>query len=82
MSRKKLIGGTWDYIKENLDYPYYMIKDRLNAVGRKDLRSVKRGDGQDPHARRRARGRLPRSARKDHNLSPVCTHLGCIVHWN
>jgi glycine/D-amino acid oxidase-like deaminating enzyme len=30
--RKKLVGGTWDYVKENLDYPYYMIKDRLFAA--------------------------------------------------
>ncbi len=30
--RKKLIGGTWDYLRENLDYPYYILKDRLAAA--------------------------------------------------
>ena len=33
VNRKKLRGGTWDYVKENLDYPYYLVKDRLE-VGR------------------------------------------------
>src|SRR5207237_639290 len=26
--RKKIKGGLWDYIKENKDYPYYLIRDR------------------------------------------------------
>ena len=58
VSRKKILGGTWDYIKENLDYPYYMVKDRLFAAEGKTLRGVKRGARQDPQARRSARGRL------------------------
>lgn len=28
-SRKKLKGSAWDYLKENIDYPYYLMKTRL-----------------------------------------------------
>ena len=82
VSRKKLIGGAWDYVKENLDYPYYMIKDRIIAAESKSIRSLKRGegavlkvDGQRVAACRDQRGKI-------RTVSPVCTHLGCIVHWN
>ena len=82
VSRKKLLGGTWDYIKENLDYPYYMIKDRLAAAEGKSLRSLKRGSGAilQLGGRRVAAYRDQRG--KVTTLSAACTHLGCIVHWN
>ncbi len=28
-NRKALTRGLWDYLKENVDYPYYMIRDRF-----------------------------------------------------
>jgi hypothetical protein len=27
--RKTIRGGAWDYITENKDYPYYLIRDRF-----------------------------------------------------
>jgi glycine/D-amino acid oxidase-like deaminating enzyme/nitrite reductase/ring-hydroxylating ferredoxin subunit len=80
--RKKLRGGTWDYVKENIDYPYYMIKDRITASEDGTIHSVQRGegkllkiDGQRVAAYRDERGEVT-------TLSPVCTHMGCLVHWN
>lgn len=71
-----------NYLRENADYPYFMIKDRLAASDGKSARSVKMGQGkiivvnrQRIAAYRSRRGRITR-------LSPVCTHLGCIVRWN
>jgi glycine/D-amino acid oxidase-like deaminating enzyme len=29
LGRTKVRGGGWDYLKENVDYPYYMIRDRI-----------------------------------------------------
>jgi len=26
---EKIKGAMWNYLRENKDYPYYMIKDRL-----------------------------------------------------
>ena len=54
--RKKIVGGAWDYIKENKDYPYYMLRDRFAGAEAKSLRAVKRGRGQDPRAQGRAGG--------------------------
>jgi glycine/D-amino acid oxidase-like deaminating enzyme/nitrite reductase/ring-hydroxylating ferredoxin subunit len=81
-SRKKLLGGTWDYIRENLDYPYYMIKDRMSSAETETLQSVKPGDGKilKLKGRRLAVYRDPKG--KVTTLSPICTHLGCIVNWN
>ncbi|MGI8605278.1 MAG: FAD-dependent oxidoreductase [Verrucomicrobiales bacterium] len=80
--RKKLRGGTWNYLRENKDYPFYMLKDRLAAAEGKSTRSVKRGegkilkiDGDRMAAYRDEHGKLTK-------LSAVCTHMGCIVHWN
>jgi glycine/D-amino acid oxidase-like deaminating enzyme len=45
VNRKKLRGGTWDYVKENLDYPYYLLKDRLKSAEGESLADVKLGEG-------------------------------------
>ena len=80
--RTKIIGGTWDYIKENIDYPYYMLRDRFLGPDAKSLRSVGRGEGRivqigDERVAvyRDEDGRVTQ-------VSPVCTHMGCEVKWN
>ena len=52
--------GLWDYIKENKDYPYYLVRDRFAGAEGKSLRSVQRGEGkviesQRPEGRRVSR---------------------------
>lgn len=80
--RKQIHGGVWNYLSENMEYPYYMIKDRMTSSEGKSLRSLKRNqgkilklDGKRVAAYRDKQGHTT-------VLSPVCTHLGCIVHWN
>lgn len=82
VSRKKLRGGTWDYLKENFDYPYYLVKDRLAPVDGTSTRDIKRDegkilklDGQRVACYRDPQGKLSQ-------VSAVCTHMGCLVHWN
>jgi Rieske Fe-S protein len=80
--RKAIARGLWDYVKENADYPYYMIRDRFAGADTRSLRSVRRGegrivehDGAKVAAYRDAAGALTlRSA--------ICTHMGCVVGWN
>jgi glycine/D-amino acid oxidase-like deaminating enzyme/nitrite reductase/ring-hydroxylating ferredoxin subunit len=80
--RKAIRRGAWEYIKENKDYPYYLIRDRFAGAEGRSLRAVKRGDGkviehdgQKVAAYRDEQGNLTlRSA--------TCTHMGCIVTWN
>jgi len=76
------IGGLWDYVKENKDYPYYMIRDRFAGAEGKSLRAVPRGsgrvldlNGQAVAVYRDARGAVTRK-------SAICTHMGCHVSWN
>jgi glycine/D-amino acid oxidase-like deaminating enzyme/nitrite reductase/ring-hydroxylating ferredoxin subunit len=80
--RKALTRGLWDYVKENIDYPYYLIRDRFAGPEARSLRAVKRGqgkiverDGAKVAAFRDATGKVTlRSA--------ICTHMGCTVGWN
>jgi glycine/D-amino acid oxidase-like deaminating enzyme/nitrite reductase/ring-hydroxylating ferredoxin subunit len=80
-ARKKL-SATWDYVTENKDYPYYMLKGRLAAAEGDALNDVGccegkvlRLDGEKVAVYRDADGRVTK-------LSAVCPHLGCIVGWN
>ena len=81
-NRKALTRGLWDYVKENADYPYYLIRDRFAGAEAQSLRAVKRGqgkiierDGAKVAAYRDAAGAVTlRSA--------ICTHMGCTVGWN
>ena len=75
-------GGAWDYLKENFDYPYYLIKDRLAGPEAKSLRALRRGQGKILELD----GERVAACRSDDGtvtlLSPICTHLGCQVDWN
>ena len=77
-----MLGGAWRYVTENLDYPYYMLRDRLAKAEADSTDAVKLGegmlvkvDGKKVAAYRDDTGKLSL-------LSPVCTHLRCIVKWN
>jgi len=39
------LSGVWDYLKENIDYPYYYVKNKLAAAEGARLEDVKRGEG-------------------------------------
>src|SRR5205823_11139655 len=43
--RTKIRGGAWNYIRENKDYPYYMVRDRFAGAEARSLRAIKRGQG-------------------------------------
>lgn len=81
VSRKKL-STAWDYLKQNLDYPFYYLKDKISSAEGTSLGDVKPGegkilklDGQRLAVYRDSHGKVTR-------LSPACTHMGCVVHWN
>jgi len=82
VDRKKFHGGTWRYLKENFDYPFYLVRDRLARAETDSLDDIKLGegkivklDGKKVAAYRGDDGRIILN-------SPVCTHMSCIVHWN
>jgi glycine/D-amino acid oxidase-like deaminating enzyme/nitrite reductase/ring-hydroxylating ferredoxin subunit len=74
--------GTGKYLRENKDYPVFMVKNWLHKAEEKSLASLKRNEGRiikyDGHkvaAFRNAHGKISIH-------SAVCTHLQCIVEWN
>jgi Rieske Fe-S protein len=80
--RTKVRGGTWDYIKENADYPYYMVRDRLTGPDAKSLRGVPRGEGRIVELAGKKVAAYRNERGQTTLLSPVCTHMACIVGWN
>lgn len=80
--RAAIHRGLWDYVKENADYPYYLIRDRFAGAEGRSLRSVKRGEGKviDRNGTTVAVYRDDRGATTVR--SATCTHMGCVVAWN
>jgi glycine/D-amino acid oxidase-like deaminating enzyme/nitrite reductase/ring-hydroxylating ferredoxin subunit len=82
VDRKKFRGGTWEYLKENLDVPYYFLADRLKWKRKDEPSNLANGqgnifkiDGKNVACARDSDGKL-------HQVSAVCTHMGCLVRWN
>lgn len=82
VDRKKFHGGAWRYITENLDYPYYMLRDRMARAEGSSLDDLKLGQGAILKLNGKKVAAYRDSAGKVTTLSPVCTHLKCIVRWN
>ena len=81
--RAKLAASVvWDYLVENKDYPYYLVRDRFAGAEGKSLRILKRGEGKilDLDGDRVAAYRAPDGSVS--LCSATCTHLGCTVAWN
>lgn len=80
--RKALTRGAWDYLKENVDYPYYVIRDRSAGTDARSLWAVKRGQGRiiERDGAKVAAYRDPSGAVT--LRSATCTHMGCVVAWN
>jgi glycine/D-amino acid oxidase-like deaminating enzyme/nitrite reductase/ring-hydroxylating ferredoxin subunit len=80
--RTKIRGGTWDYIRENKDYLYYMVRDHFATTHAKSLRGLKPGSGKvvDLNGQRVAAYRDLQGVVS--MCSAMCTHMGCEVHFN
>lgn len=79
---RKRLSAAWDYVSENKDYPYYLVKGRLDRGKLCELDHLKTGDG----CIARMNGETVAAYRDEagvvHLHSAVCPHLGCIVTWN
>jgi glycine/D-amino acid oxidase-like deaminating enzyme/nitrite reductase/ring-hydroxylating ferredoxin subunit len=80
--RTKIKGGLWDYLKENKDYPYYLIRDRLAGQRGRALRSIPRGHGEVIDIDGQPAAVYRGDDSEVHVRSAVCTHMGCYVHFN
>ena len=81
-ARKIIRGGLWDYLRENKDYPYYLIKDRLARAEADSVRELERNAGMIIKSKHGKVAAYRDSKGEVYKRSAVCTHLGCIVRWN
>ena len=79
---RKTLSATWDYLRENSDYPYYLAKGRLAAAQSDDLAGLASGEGKVVRVDGRKTAAFRDDEGKAHVLSAICPHLGCVVGWN
>ncbi|HST29940.1 MAG TPA: FAD-dependent oxidoreductase [Chthoniobacterales bacterium] len=82
VNRKLLKLGAWDYLIENKDYPYYMIKDRLARAEADSVRELKPGHGAIVKSGGKKVAAYRDKKGEVRKVSAICTHMGCLVHWN
>jgi glycine/D-amino acid oxidase-like deaminating enzyme/nitrite reductase/ring-hydroxylating ferredoxin subunit len=82
VDRKKFHGGTWRYITENLDFPYYFLRDRFAGAEGNSVDELKIGQGKILKLEGQKVAAYRDESGKVNILSAVCTHLKCIVRWN
>ena len=69
-------------MKENLNVAAELIKDRLLKADAKDFAEVGNGEGKIMEVNDQKCAVSRDGSGALHVVSAVCTHLGCIVHWN
>ncbi|HZW21472.1 FAD-dependent oxidoreductase [Noviherbaspirillum sp.] len=73
-------AGT--FLRENLNVASYYVKDYIKGGEVTQLSEVPRGEGRIVDLAGDKLAVYRDDAYQLHVLSPVCTHLKCIVHWN
>src|SRR5207237_1030441 len=81
-ARKKIVGGLWDYVAENKDYPYYLVRDRFAGAEGQSRRAVARGSGKVLDLDGRQVAVYRDKSGQTVERSAICTHMGCTVEWN
>jgi glycine/D-amino acid oxidase-like deaminating enzyme/nitrite reductase/ring-hydroxylating ferredoxin subunit len=81
-NRLKVRGAATMFVKENANVARHWAGDRLARTDAPDVDAVAPGEGAivSLHGERIAVYRD--DAETLHTLSPVCTHLACLVRWN
>src|SRR5438552_139850 len=82
VDRIKIKGAARNYFRENKDYPYYLIKDRLTRSGGDSVRDLKAGEGTIIKSRGKKVAAYRNTNGQVRKVSAVCTHMGCLVRWN
>lgn len=81
-TRIKPLASLGSYLSENVDYPLHLLSDALRPPDAKSVEEIRRGEGKIV----RVNGERLAVYRDEldalHAVSPVCTHLGCMVRFN
>lgn len=80
--RKKVAGGLGTLVRENLDYPWHLIVDRLREDRTAGPGSVAAGSGKVFRIRGRHVACHRTAGGELLMVDAICTHLGCLVRFN
>lgn len=79
---RKKISGLWTFVRNGLDYPYYLFGERILGHVTESLQALRNGEGKIL----RIQGKQVACSRNENGelqaVSAVCPHMGCLVHWN
>jgi glycine/D-amino acid oxidase-like deaminating enzyme/nitrite reductase/ring-hydroxylating ferredoxin subunit len=81
-TRFKPLASAKAFVSENVDFPKHLLKDRLPLPGAEALEKLEPGEGNVLSLGGRRLAVYRNGNGELSALSPVCTHLGCLVHWN
>lgn len=81
-SRLKPIAGFTDFVKENVDVAWRFVADRFSAKDLLSLSELKPGQGMIAVYEGEQVAIYKDDLGNITALNPVCTHAGCIVHFN
>jgi glycine/D-amino acid oxidase-like deaminating enzyme/nitrite reductase/ring-hydroxylating ferredoxin subunit len=82
VNRSPFHGGSWRYVQENVDFPYYFVRDRLRRAEVESLDQVGQGEGRIVNHEGKKIAAYRDDAGNLTLLAPQCTHLKCLVKWN
>ncbi len=82
VDRKPFHGGMGRYLRENLDYPWYLMHDRFERARTRALQDVPPGQGRIVVLDGAKCAVFRREDGSFSLCSAVCTHLKCLVRWN
>jgi glycine/D-amino acid oxidase-like deaminating enzyme/nitrite reductase/ring-hydroxylating ferredoxin subunit len=81
-SRFKPVTSAKDFITENLNVAKEFMADRISTPEIDDLGKLPEGSGEVVEWKGERVALYKDEGGTLHACSPVCTHMGCIVHWN
>lgn len=76
------IASASGFIKENMDVATHLLKDYLFYGEVDSIKEIKPGEGKTLKIEGEHVAAYRDETGELHLVSAVCTHLGCIVHWN
>lgn len=80
--RLTVLASAKDFIVENLDAARHFVADRFSGERIESLNEIAAGKGEVITANGKQLAVYRDPYGQLYCLSPVCTHAGCIVHWN
>jgi glycine/D-amino acid oxidase-like deaminating enzyme/nitrite reductase/ring-hydroxylating ferredoxin subunit len=81
-TRVKPMASLGSYLSENSDFPMHLVADWMRPAEVHSPREIARGEGKILRQGSRRLAVYCDDAGRMHSVSPVCTHLGCIVKFN